>query len=193
MKLNELLENTTCSLLYTQAKANWIMSLSDWTSNFFLTVLWYIFLCITDLGPHSSLWPVHSLGNLILQSNEMRLQLSLVVSDQTERANKLKSYFSATPFYITLLYYVCRHLSRPPSVPLHLSLCCLSLFPSLWLKPQKIKACMGGACHLVWAGTQEYREKTARAGDKGKREKDCHIDLVLLPAVVGEKEGRGVC
>lgn len=71
----------------------------------------------------------------------------------------------------TALYSVCCH---PPSVPLHLSPCSILQFLS-WLKPQKMKAAGEG-----------WTQRETRGGEKKR-----HIDLVLLPALVGGDGGGG--
>lgn len=106
-------------------------------------------------------------------------------------------------FHFTAL---CSTLSVAISVTLHLSLCiCPSalFFPAShsWMELQKKKkGKKDESCRVEpvtsWARTQKYREKRRGVGDKGrKRErerKDCHIDLVILPAMVGGDMGRRV-
>lgn len=71
--------------------------------------------------------------DLSFRQNERRNrhQIFLTLSSNwlhdLDASTNLHREFSAVPFYSIMLNPVCRHLSHPPSVPLHLSLC--SLFP----------------------------------------------------------------
>lgn len=145
--------------------------------------------------------------DLSFRQNERRNrhQIFLTLSSNwlhdLDASTNLHREFSAVPFYSIMLNPVCRHLSHPPSVPLHLSLCSLfPCFPLLDGASKKKKGKKDESCRVEpvtsWARTQKYREKRRGVGDKGrKRErerKDCHIDLVILPAMVGGDMGRRV-
>ncbi len=87
-----------------------------------------------------------------------------------------------------MLDSVCRQLSRPPSVPLHLSPC------SLFDGAAEDKSCRVEPLLHFSSNTGIQREKESE-GDKGSKRderKGCHIDLVLLPATVGGGTGRRV-
>lgn len=125
------------------------------------------------------------------RTNQLQIFLILVSnrSHGLDVSTNLNQEFSAAPFYSIMLNSVCRHLSRPPSVPLHLSLCSLFLFLSLGWSRKKMKAA-GWSLSLSWARIQKHKEKERERGDKG-RKKRREKRLSYWPCLIASHGGRG--